>query len=141
MQVAVASQNFRTITPHAGKTRRFLLFSVQPGMEPVETGRLDLPREMSFHEFAGGPHPLDAVDVIIAGSAGPRFAARMRDRGITAVATTETDPRAAIAAFLAGTLRAAGHVHEDECQDHHHDHGHHHGDHHHGRGGACCCRD
>lgn len=118
MKVAVASQNFRTVTPHAGKTRRFLLFSAQPGAEPVETGRLDLPREMAFHDFAGGPHPLDAVDVIIAGSAGPRFAARMRDRGITAVATTETDPRAAIAAFLAGTLRPAAHVHEEEdCHD------------------------
>jgi predicted Fe-Mo cluster-binding NifX family protein len=104
MKFAVASQNFRTITPHAGKTRRFLLFEAVRGSEPVETGRLDLPKEMAMHEFAGGSHPLDEVQVIIAGSAGPGFIARMKERGIAAVPTAETDPRAAVTAYLAGTL-------------------------------------
>ncbi|HYH22662.1 MAG TPA: nitrogen fixation protein [Azospirillum sp.] len=116
MKFAVASQNFRTITPHAGKTRRFLLFQAGAGAPPVESGRLDLPKELAFHGFAGGPHPLDAVDVVIAGSAGPGFVARMRERGIVTVATVETDPQAAVAAYLDGTLRpAAGH---DDCGHH-----------------------
>ncbi|AWK85805.1 NifB/NifX family molybdenum-iron cluster-binding protein [Azospirillum thermophilum] len=116
MKFAIASQNFRTVTAHAGKTRRFLLFEGTPGSEPVETGRLDLPRELAFHDFAGGPHPLDEVDVVIAGSAGPGFIARMRERGVHAVATGETDPRTAVAAYLGGALRPAA-AHE-ECGHH-----------------------
>lgn len=51
MRIAVTSQNFTTITRHAGKTRRFLIYEAQPGTEPAEVQRLDLPIEMSFHEF------------------------------------------------------------------------------------------
>lgn len=107
MKFAVASQNFRTITPHAGKTRRFLLFDVHAGSDPVETGRLDLPPEMSMHEFRGEAHPLDGVDVVIAGSAGPGFFVKMGRRGVKAVTTAETDPRKAINDYLAGRLTPA----------------------------------
>ena len=108
MKFAVASQNFSTITPHAGKTRRFLLFDAEPGSAPVETGRLDLPLEMSMHEYQGGDHPLFQVQVVIAGSAGPGFVNRLRERGVTAVATAETDPVKAVADYLAGTLTTLG---------------------------------
>ncbi|MDE2184720.1 MAG: nitrogen fixation protein [Alphaproteobacteria bacterium] len=111
MKVAVTSQNFQTITPHAGKARRFLVYEIDAGGEAVETARLDLPMEMSMHEFRGGMHPLDEVQVLIAGSAGPGFIAKMKARGITAVTTSETDPRTAIKAYFAGTLEPAG---EDE---------------------------
>ena len=64
MKIAVTSQNFRTITPHAGKTLRFLVYEATEGGEPVEVDRLDLPKELSMHEFhADGPHPLDAISV------------------------------------------------------------------------------
>ena len=131
MKIAIASQNFRTVTGHAGKTRRFLIFEAQSGQMPVETGRLDLPKDMSIHEFRGtGPHPLDDVDAVISGSAGPGFVRRMAERGIAAVATSETDPAAAATAYLAGTLAPAAE------HDHGHDHGH---------GGAdadgCTCKD
>ncbi len=118
MKFAVASQNFRTITPHAGKTRRFLLFEAAPGGEPVDVGRLDMPKEMSMHEFRGSTHPLDAVQVVIAGSAGPGFIARLKDRGIVAVTTTETDPRKAIAAYLIGTLAPPAADEECDCHGH-----------------------
>ncbi|MGC2781374.1 MAG: NifB/NifX family molybdenum-iron cluster-binding protein [Bradyrhizobium sp.] len=105
MLVAIASQNFRTVTSHAGMTRRFMIFEVQPDREPEEINRLDLPRGQSIHEHAGNdPHPLDYVDVVIAGSAGPGFVDRMASHGVKAVATAETDPVQAIAKFLAGTL-------------------------------------
>lgn len=119
MKFAVASQNFRTITPHAGKTRRFLLFEAEAGKEPAETGQLDLPKEMSMHEFAGGPHPLDGVDVLIAGSAGPGFIVKMRERGVIAVATEETDPVKAINDYLVGKLTPAA-PHDDDCGCGHH---------------------
>lgn len=103
MKIAVTSQNFRTVTPHAGRTRRFVVYeAAEDGGEPVEVNRLDLPKEMSMHEFHGqGPHPLDAVDVIIAGSCGEGFAARMKTRGIIVVATELTDPVEAVKEYLA----------------------------------------
>lgn len=107
MKLAVTSQNFRTVTPHAGRTRRFLVYEAQPGQEPREVDRLDLPKELSFHEFhEPGPHPLDGVDIVIAGSFGEGFAARTAARGIVAVKTDETDPLAAVKAYLAATGRA-----------------------------------
>src|SRR5512134_1644590 len=122
MKIAVTSQNFRTITPHAGKTRRFLVYEAAEGGEPIEVDRLDLPKELSMHEFHGdSPHPLDAVDVIIAGSFGEGFATRMAVRGIVAVATDLTDPVEAVKEYLArlqsggeapvGTACGCGHGH------------------------------
>ena len=108
MKIAVTSQNFRTITPHAGRTRRFLVYEATEGGEPVEVDRLDLPKELSMHEFhADGPHPLDAVDVIIAGSFGEGFATRIAARGIVAVATDLTYPIEAVKEYL-GTTAVRG---------------------------------
>lgn len=105
MRFAVASQNFRTVTGHAGKTRRFLVFEVTTGQPPQEVERFDLPKEQSIHAFRGdGPHPLDFVGVVIAASAGDGFIRRMAARGVIAVATAETDPALAVSCYLAGTL-------------------------------------
>ena len=134
MKIAVTSQNFRTITPHAGRTRRFLVYEAAEGVEPVEVDRLDLPKELSMHEFhTHSPHPLDAVDVVIAGSFGEGFAARMAERGIVAVATNLTDPVEAVKEYLArlqsggeapaGTACGCGHGH-----GHAHQHAHAHSD-------------
>jgi predicted Fe-Mo cluster-binding NifX family protein len=102
MKIAVTSQNFRTVTPHAGRTRRFLVYEATVGGGPMEVDRLDLPKELSMHEFhADSPHPLDAVDVIIAGSFGEGFATRMEVRGIVVVATDVTDPLEAVTEYLA----------------------------------------
>jgi predicted Fe-Mo cluster-binding NifX family protein len=107
MKIAVTSQNFRTITPHAGRTRRFLLYRAEPAAEPVEIERLDLSKDMAMHEFhEDGPHPLDTVDVLIAGSFGEGFARRMAKRGVRAVTTDKTDPLEAVRDFLARPDRA-----------------------------------
>lgn len=113
MRIAIASQNFRTVTGHAGKTRRFLIFEASKGGVAQEVGRLDLPKDMSIHAFHDtGPHPLDDVDAVIAGSAGPGFVRRMAARGVMAVTTTETDPSVAARACADGTLApAAAHEH------------------------------
>lgn len=102
MKIAVTSQNFRTITPHAGKSRRFLIFTPdgQGGVREVE--RLDLPLEMSIHEFRGDQHPLFAVNAVITGSCGAGFMQRLGAHGVTVLATAETDPAKAAAAYLAG---------------------------------------
>ncbi|ABE39616.1 hypothetical protein RPD_2385 [Rhodopseudomonas palustris BisB5] len=68
MLIAVASQNFWTVTAHAGKSRRFLVFKVAPCRAPLEVDRLELPKELTIHEFKGeGAHPLDRVSVSAGG--------------------------------------------------------------------------
>jgi len=114
MKIAVTSQNFRTITGHAGKTRRFLVFAAEHGSAPVEVGRFDLPPEMSMHEFAGGPHPLDAVDVLLTASAGDGFVRKLGQRGVRVVITGEADPKTAVADLLAGSVKPPA-PHEHDC--------------------------
>jgi predicted Fe-Mo cluster-binding NifX family protein len=102
MRFAVASQNFRTVTGHAGKTRRFLVFEATPDQAPREVERFDLPKAQSIHEFGGdGPHPLDSVAVVIAASAGEGFIRRMAARGVIAVVTDEADPVLAVNKYVA----------------------------------------
>ncbi len=151
MKIAVTSQNFRTVTGHAGRARRFLLFDVAADGTITEAGRLDLPIEQSFHEWRGSaPHPIDGVDVLISAEFGEGFAARMARRGIEAVMTTETEPLAAVRDYVqrkaAGTLPAyagcGGGGHHDA--HHHHEEGgcgcggHHDAHHHHDEGGCGC---
>lgn len=105
MRLAVASQDFRTVTPHAGKTRRFVVYAVEPFQEPVEVDRLDLPKEMTLHEFHGDHgHPLYTVDVVIAGLFGEGFKRRMARHGIIAECTEESDPAKAVKDFLASPV-------------------------------------
>jgi predicted Fe-Mo cluster-binding NifX family protein len=115
MRIAVTSQNLRTITGHAGKTRRFIVFEAEPGREPVEVDRLDLPKELSLHAYHGDDHPLYGLglDVIVTGGAGAGFLQRMARHGIRVVPTAETDISAAVAAVAAGEPlpEAAPHEH------------------------------
>lgn len=116
MKVAVSSQNFRSVTAHAGKTRRFLIFDLQCACSPREAERLDLPKEMSFHEFRGDRHPLDGVTALITGGAGEGFRVRMAQRGIELVVTGETDPLQAVIDYTQGVVKPpAPHDHAHHC--------------------------
>lgn len=102
MKIAVTSQNFRSVTGHAGRARRFIIFELGADGEPREVARLDLPKEMAFHEFHGdGPHPIDGVDVVITGGCGAGFPRRLAARGIRVVATGESDILTAVRAVAA----------------------------------------
>lgn len=105
MQIAVTSQNFRTVTGHAGKGRRFLIYEVD-GTSTTEVNRLDLPKEMSFHEFGGIAHPLDGTAVLVTHSCGDGFRQKMAHRGIQVVLTDLEDPVAAAAAGYAAVTAA-----------------------------------
>lgn len=110
MKIAVTSQNFRTVTGHAGRARRFLVYDAEPDAEPVEVERLDLPKELAMHDFhGGGPHPVDAFDVILSGGFGEGFARRLAARGVIAAITPETDPVAAVKAYLADLAAGTAH--------------------------------
>jgi len=117
MRIGVTSQNFRTITGHAGKTRRFLVFEASAGTEPREVERLDLPMEMSLHEYHGDDHPLFGLDALITQGHGQGFAQRLTRHGVRVIATSASDPLAAVAAVAAGQPLP-------EPLPHDHDHGH-----------------
>lgn len=113
MRIAISSQNWRTITSHPGKTRRFLVFQAGPGEATQEVDRIDLPQEMTLHNVHGrADHPLYAVDAVISGSAGDGFIRRLESRGIRVATTSERDPATAVRLFLEGALPpAAPHHH------------------------------
>lgn len=102
MKIAITSQNFKTVTNHAGKARRFLVFEIEEGKEPREIDRISLPKEMAFHELAmDAQHPIDGVDALLSASFGAGFARKMAARQITASLTEASDPIEAIRIFLA----------------------------------------
>jgi len=107
MHIAVSSQNFRSVTGHAGHARRFLVYKVDGADSINLVERLDLPKELAIHGFDDRqPHPLYGVDVLITGGAGEGFKRRLAMRGVRVVATGETDPEVAVRDFLAGAVKA-----------------------------------
>jgi predicted Fe-Mo cluster-binding NifX family protein len=114
MRIAITSQNFRSITGHAGKSRRFIVYELAPGGEATEVERLDLPKEMSLHEYHGDDHPLYglSLDVIVTGGAGNGFRQRMARQGINVLATSETDIASALEALAAGRALPVAEPHE-----------------------------
>ncbi len=117
MRIAVTSQNFRSITGHAGKSRRFLIYDLDPGNEPVEVERLDLPKELSLHEYHGPDHPLyqRQLDAILTGGAGRPFFERMTRQGIEVITTGETDITAALSAIIKGEALPAAAPHDEHA--------------------------
>lgn len=119
MKIAVTSQNFRTITNHAGKARRFIIYNVSDDGIIEEVERLNLPMEMAFHNFQGTEHPLDGVDVLISDSFGQGFMNKMARRGIKASLAKDSDIKTSIEYFLKfGSIlpevACHSHSHEEE---------------------------
>lgn len=104
MRVAITSQNFKTITGHAGQTRRFIVYEANANGSIQEADRLDLPKELTIHEYRGGDHPLfdTNIQAIITQSAGQGFIQRLAQRGIEVFVTSESDPAIAIASVVTG---------------------------------------
>ena len=141
MRIAVSSQNFRTVTGHAGKSRRFLIYALEPGRAPQEVDRLDLPKELSLHEYHGDDHPLftRGLNAVLTASAGAGFMQRLGRHGIRVITTAESDIDKALAALANGDALppaaphehgSGGHGDDDERaggQGHRHGHGHRHG--------------
>ena len=84
--IAVASQNGRTVTPHAGRTRKFLLFTADADGTVKQAGRYELPKAMTLHGWPRArPHPLFCVDLVVVGSAGANFKEKLAAVGVRAV--------------------------------------------------------
>jgi predicted Fe-Mo cluster-binding NifX family protein len=114
MRIAVTSQNFRSITGHAGKTRRFIIYEVDGTGAAVEADRLDLPHGMSLHDYHGEDHPLFGLglDALITQGAGEGFRMRMARFGIRVHATSASDPLEAVRAVAIGLPLPAAAPHD-----------------------------
>lgn len=84
MKIAVTSQNFKTVTNHAGKCRKFIIFDVDENGSIQEVDRLSLPQELSFSNFCGDIHPLEGVHALLSLSFGTGFLEKARKRNIIA---------------------------------------------------------
>ncbi|WP_341643755.1 NifB/NifX family molybdenum-iron cluster-binding protein [Thauera sp. SDU_THAU2] len=105
MKVAITSQNLRTVTAHAGRAHRFLIYDIRCPCAPQEIEPLDLPEEMAFHSFHGGRHPIDGVTAIITGSAQDDFVSHMAQRGIEVVCSAEENPLQAVHDYIQGIVK------------------------------------
>ena len=122
LKIAVTSQNRKTITGHAGKCRKFWIYDVAAG-EVQGRALLELSIDQTFH--ASTASPLAGIDALISGGMGTGLQARLRQQGVTALVTPETDPDRAVIAFLAGTLAlGTPESHDHAGHDHHSWHGH-----------------
>ena len=106
MKIAIATKDFTEVSGHAGQTRQWLLYDLSQHRSnqllPAPT-RVNLDKEQVLHVFEDdGPHPLDGVDVVVAGSAGDGFLRHMARRGTEVLLTGESEPLHALERILAG---------------------------------------
>ena len=93
MKIGISSQNFRTITGHAGKARRFFVYEGNSANDLQLIDKLDLPKEQSIHESNPAErHVLDDLDVLITAGCGEGFLRKMASRGVKVLRTSEQDP-------------------------------------------------
>jgi predicted Fe-Mo cluster-binding NifX family protein len=131
MKIAIASQNQRKVTAHAGQCRKFWIYETNDA-GVADKRLLELAVAQSFHDTAPHQPPgFDEVQVLIAQGMCEGFVQRLQRYGIEGIVTSETDPDQVIAAYLDGSLvRGVPEVH-DEHHGHHHGHSHRHGHSHH----------
>lgn len=104
MKIAVTSQNKKTITEHAGRCRKFWVFDIENN-RIVNKQLLELPKQQSFHDsYPHKAHPLDNIDVLIAGGMGEGLLMRLQGKGIKALITRQTDPEQAVLLYINGSL-------------------------------------
>ncbi len=106
MKIAIATKDWQTVSGHAGKARCWLLYHLQPGQAAdalPPPARVELTNDQVLHHFKDdGPHPLDGVEIVVAGSAGDGFVRHMKKRGAEVLLTGETEPLAALKRIIAG---------------------------------------
>ncbi len=117
-RIAVTSQNRKTITGHAGRCRKFWIYPVESG-QLGERHLVELTMEQTFHGSHAIPPGLEGITAFISQGMGQGMVSRLQRMGVNAWMTEETDPDAAVQAFLRGEpsadlMEEAHHHHEHE---------------------------
>lgn len=124
MKIAVSSDNQTDITGHAGHCLQFWVYEILPSLGESKQ-LVQLAKDQSFHaSSATEPHPLDNVQVLISGGMCSKLAHRLESRGIQPIVTPETDPDAAVAAYLVGSLVTEAPREHEHTHDHTAEHDH-----------------
>lgn len=109
MKIAIATDNYTRVAGHAGKARHWLLYLLHghtpQQLLPAPTLIKLAPEQVMHHFKDDAPHPLDGVDLVVAGSAGEGFIRHMRERGADVLLTGEDDPATALTQILAAVLK------------------------------------
>jgi len=106
MKIAVTSQNRKAVTEHAGRCRKFWIFTIENN-KITEKELLELSKEQSFHDSSPhDAHPLDDVDILITGGMGQGLKGRLERKGIIGLVTNESDPQKAVSHYLDGTFES-----------------------------------
>lgn len=113
IKIAIASQNRRTVSPHAGKCAHFWLLDSADGSC---RSLLLSPAQLLCQGGDLADHPLRGVDVLLAASAGQALAQRLQQLGITLSLTTESEPLAAARQWLAGRRATPCQPGKGRCQ-------------------------
>lgn len=119
MKIAIASQNRKEVTAHAGQCRRFWVVDLGADANRARALVELEPGQTFHHSHSGGSHPLDGIDVLIAGGMGAGLRARLAAKGVRSIVTGETDLERVLAAFAAGTLADTPSAPHDAHHDHH----------------------
>jgi predicted Fe-Mo cluster-binding NifX family protein len=124
-QIAIASQNKREVTGHAGKCSRFLVYTIDDdsvtSKEWLELQKEDL-FYFRFHhsEEPFAPHPLFGMKAILTGGSGPGFTRNLAHVGVKTYNVMEKDPDEAVAHYLLGDLQVMEAPESRSCHDHEH---------------------
>lgn len=107
MKIAIPIQSHKsgpaTVSGHAGQAREWRVYDCTPGRPlPVAQPVTLTPDDVLHHFDDSGPHPLDGVDLVVAGSAGDGFIRHMHRRGAQVLLTGEAMPEAALRQILVG---------------------------------------
>jgi len=106
MKIAIVTKDWLSVSGHAGQAHRWLVYDIgqtPPAGSLPQPQRVELAKHQVMHHCEDdGPHPLDGVDIVVAGSAGDGFVRHMKKRGAEVLLTGETDPAAALTRILAG---------------------------------------
>lgn len=101
IRVAVASQNRRSVTAHAGRCRRFWVYGLQGG-EAGPGKLLELTKEGTLHALRPGiPPGLSDLDVLIAEDLCDNLCRRLERHGIEGLASACATPDEAVRELLA----------------------------------------
>ncbi|SDI69194.1 NifB/NifX family molybdenum-iron cluster-binding protein [Pseudomonas panipatensis] len=98
--IAVASQNATTVTAHAGRCRRFLLFGRHGHrvLDEIELAPEQILQLASLDER----HPLAQIRVLISRGIGEHLSRRLGKRGVDVYLTHLASPELAVRSYLGG---------------------------------------
>ena len=129
MKIAVASEN-GMVTEHFGHCREFIIFDTEDN-KIVKSEAVANPghRPGFLPNFLADRD----VNVIISGGMGGGAVEIFNGRNVEVVVGASGDAKAAVEAYLQGSLKSTGsicheHKHSDECGKHHYERGDQHGD-------------